>query len=89
MSQLDSDDYVAHNWMRQGACLGSDPALFFPNSQKEQLLIAETLCGQCAVKSVCLDYALENRIDHGVWGGTTEAERRKIIKARRSTLESA
>jgi WhiB family redox-sensing transcriptional regulator len=29
-----------------------------------------------------LEYALDNRIDHGVWGGTSERERRRILKAR-------
>jgi WhiB family redox-sensing transcriptional regulator len=34
------------------------------------------------VKDQCLNYALDNRIDHGVWGGTSERERRRILKAR-------
>jgi len=32
---------------------------------------------------MCLEYALENRIDHGVWGGCSERERRRILKRRR------
>jgi WhiB family redox-sensing transcriptional regulator len=34
---------------------------------------------------VCLEYALEHRIDHGVWGGTSERQRRRILKTRRTT----
>jgi WhiB family redox-sensing transcriptional regulator len=30
-----------------------------------------------------LEYALGNHIDHGVWGGTSERERRRIARARR------
>ena len=33
---------------------------------------------------MCLEYALVNRIDHGVWGGTSERERRRILKRRRA-----
>jgi WhiB family redox-sensing transcriptional regulator len=36
------------------------------------------------VKATCLEYALENHIDHGVWGGCSERERRRILKRRRS-----
>jgi WhiB family redox-sensing transcriptional regulator len=35
------------------------------------------------VKEPCLEYALEQRIDHGVWGGCSERERRRILKTRR------
>jgi WhiB family redox-sensing transcriptional regulator len=35
------------------------------------------------VAASCLEYALRNRIDHGVWGGASERERRRILRARR------
>jgi len=35
------------------------------------------------VKTECLEYALSYRIDHGVWGGASERERRRILRARR------
>jgi WhiB family redox-sensing transcriptional regulator len=35
------------------------------------------------VKDECLEHALVNRIDHGVWGGSSERERRRILKRRR------
>jgi WhiB family redox-sensing transcriptional regulator len=31
-----------------------------------------------------LTYAIENKIDHGVWGGESERARRRIARARRS-----
>ena len=31
----------------------------------------------------CLEHALEHRIDHGVWGGSSERERRRILRSRR------
>jgi WhiB family redox-sensing transcriptional regulator len=36
----------------------------------------------------CLEYALEFRIDHGVWGGASERERRRILRSRRVTSPS-
>ena len=41
------------------------------------------VCTTCEVRVECLEYALEHRIDHGVWGGASERERRRIMKARR------
>ena len=35
------------------------------------------------VKPECLEYALTYRIDHGVWGGASERERRRILRRRR------
>ena len=40
----------------------------------------------CPVTEPCLEYALEHRIDHGVWGGASERERRRILKRRRISL---
>jgi WhiB family redox-sensing transcriptional regulator len=44
---------------------------------------ARRICADCPVKAPCLEYALANRIDHGVWGGTSERERRRILRKRR------
>jgi WhiB family redox-sensing transcriptional regulator len=41
------------------------------------------------VKEQCLEYALVNRIDHGVWGGASERERRRILKRRRDAVAAA
>ena len=71
----------AESWQMFANCLGVDPDLFFPErgaSTKE----AKSVCQGCVVREDCLEYALANRIDHGVWGGTSERERRRIIKAR-------
>jgi WhiB family redox-sensing transcriptional regulator len=40
------------------------------------------------VKAACLEYALVHRIDHGVWGGTSERERRRILKRRRQVAQA-
>jgi WhiB family redox-sensing transcriptional regulator len=44
---------------------------------------ARKICAACPVQEACLEYALVQRIDHGVWGGCSERERRRILKRRR------
>ena len=73
--------------MAEGNCNNHPPAVFFP-SDGVGVEIAKKFCATCPAKDPCLDYALESRIDHGVWGGTSERQRRRILKARRSLLET-
>ena len=47
---------------------------------------ARKICATCPVTDTCLEYALEHRIEHGVWGGCSERERRRILKRRRLSL---
>jgi WhiB family redox-sensing transcriptional regulator len=70
------------DWMAQGKCADISPSVFFP-SDGVGVEAAKKICADCPVKSPCLEYALENRIDHGVWGGTSERERRRILRQRR------
>jgi WhiB family redox-sensing transcriptional regulator len=69
-------------WMARGKCADLPPATFFP-SDGVGVDAARRICADCPVKSLCLEYALANRIDHGVWGGTSERERRRILRQRR------
>ena len=69
-------------WMRRGNCRDEPAAMFFP-SDGAGVEAARQLCATCPVKEPCLEYALRNRIDHGVWGGTSERERRRILRQRR------
>jgi len=70
------------DWMAEGKCREMDPALFFP-SDGIGVQVAQRICAECPVKTPCLEYALVNRVDHGVWGGTSERERRRILRRRR------
>jgi WhiB family redox-sensing transcriptional regulator len=69
-------------WMEHGLCRQVPPATFFPNDGVG-VDHARRICAACPVQSPCLEYALAERIDHGVWGGTSERERRRILKQRR------
>jgi WhiB family redox-sensing transcriptional regulator len=69
-------------WMTAGKCNDMPPSVFFPNDGVG-VEIARRICADCPVKAPCLEYALLNRIDHGVWGGSSERERRRIARRRR------
>ncbi len=73
-------------WMAQGKCKDMHPSTFFP-SDGVGVEIARRICIDCPVRSQCLEYALIYRIDHGVWGGTSERERRRILRRRRLTAD--
>jgi len=69
-------------WMPQGRCREIPPGTFFP-SDGVGVEVARRICAECPVKAPCLEYALVHRIDHGVWGGASERERRRILRQRR------
>jgi hypothetical protein len=51
--------------------------VFFPE-RGESAEPARQVCAACPVRQPCLDYAITNRITHGIWGGLTERERRAL-----------
>ena len=71
-----------NSWMAAGLCRDLPPATFFP-SDGVGVDRARRICAQCSVQTTCLEYALSHRIDHGVWGGTSERERRRILRRRK------
>lgn len=71
-----------HEWMLTARCRQLPPGTFFP-SDGIGVEVAQRECRQCPVQMECLEYALEHRIDHGVWGGASERERRRILRGRR------
>lgn len=75
-------------WMANGECAERPPETFFP-SDGVGVDIARRICNTCVEQERCLEYALANRIDHGVWGGASERERRRILRRRRLERESA
>jgi hypothetical protein len=57
----------------------SEPDLFFPLDAgiSKELKRAKEMCGWCPVREQCLAYALTHAVN-GIWGGTTERERRHM-----------
>lgn len=73
------------DWMLDGVCAQTDPEAFFPEkggSTRE----AKAMCARCDVADLCLEYALDNDERHGIWGGLSERERRRVKAARRAGL---
>jgi WhiB family redox-sensing transcriptional regulator len=66
-------------WQERAACYGLDPEIFFPTTEEEASL-ALSYCAICAVREVCLAWALKNGERYGVWGGTTEQQRRRLLR---------
>lgn len=65
-------------WKQQGKCKDYDQRIFF-SEQHQIIQEAIQVCSGCKVKKECLDYAIANH-EHGVWGGTTERQRRLMIR---------
>lgn len=59
------------------ACRDLPPDWFHPD-RGESLVEARTVCATCAVRPDCLLWAVTNNERFGVWGGTSERERRRI-----------
>lgn len=75
---------MGQNWRAVGLCRGSDTLVFYPPSEDDDLAVeAKMICGMCAVRQPCLEFALTTREKHGVWGGLTERERRRVLRQRR------
>lgn len=70
------------DWRAEAACRGAGPALWFPEPP-HNAPDAKAVCRKCPVRAECLDYALSCGPMPGVWGGTSERERRGLRRARR------
>ena len=75
-------------WMARGSCRDEPPSTFFP-SDGVGVDEARKICAGCPVATACLEFALRNRIEHGVWGGASERERRRILRTRRLAAAAA
>jgi WhiB family redox-sensing transcriptional regulator len=69
-------------WQAQAACRGFDVNLFFPDGEaretRAQVADAKAVCAGCRVRRPCLEFALAYPEEKGIWGGTTEQERRVL-----------
>ena len=71
--------FLVPEWQAHAACAGSDPKIFFPVAGHANLAKkAKRICAGCSVSDECHDYAQDLMMKYGVWGGTTEKERRQI-----------
>jgi WhiB family transcriptional regulator, redox-sensing transcriptional regulator len=75
------------DWWQLAACREADPELFFPVTARGpgagEIARAKAVCATCQVRRQCLQYALATHQVDGVWGGTTEDERRLHVRRER------
>lgn len=73
-------------WVVDAACRGTDPDIFFPEAGKDFLKKfdkAQQICSICPVQADCLEYALDNNLHEGIWGGLSGNQRIAIKRRRR------
>ena len=65
------------HWMAEGNCREAPPDTMFPKDGAG-VVAALKVCNHCPSLQPCLEYALSNRIDYGVWGGASVRSRRRM-----------
>ena len=68
---------TGEEWRESALCRQVSPELFFPE-KGESSQDAKRICGMCAVRQECLDYAMRAGEKFGVFGGVSERGRRKL-----------
>jgi WhiB family redox-sensing transcriptional regulator len=74
-----------NDWTEQAACRGANPAIWFPEQgEANNAAYAKKVChNECPVRLECLDSAITNTEQHGIWGGLSVRER-YTLQARRT-----
>jgi WhiB family redox-sensing transcriptional regulator len=69
------------DWRHAAACRDEDPELFFSTLDAD-IADAKAICARCHVRSECGQYADDNARDHGIYGGRTADERKRLRRRR-------
>jgi WhiB family redox-sensing transcriptional regulator len=73
------------------ACRDVDTNIFFPvddhRMQQQQIDDAKAICRECPARMECLEFAIATNQKFGIWGGTTDKERRRIKRQRRAVRD--
>ena len=75
--------------LTRGLCREIGVEFFFPEEEGSGTDIykfSRMICGNCVVKNECLEWAVRHEA-HGMWGGTTPMERRKIRRQRNIIIQ--
>ena len=75
------------DWMGEGLCRTTPHIDFFPTTGAG-VAAARKVCAKCPVRPECLEYALQEGVTHGVWGGSSDRERQRQ-RALRAAAEKA
>jgi len=84
---------LRRHWRDDAACRHHGNDAWFPFdateearrpsvSERSRYSEAKAVCLACPVRSDCLNYALDNHIAHGMWGGITPRARQQMTRSR-------
>ncbi len=83
----ETDLFEKKNWYDLAACKNLPTDIFFPIGRTgpalRQIQRAKAICQECPVARECLNYAIRTNQESGVWGCTSEEERRHIRRSPR------
>jgi WhiB family redox-sensing transcriptional regulator len=65
-------------WQFQGHCKPEDDKIFF-SELPSKVTKAKAICSTCPVQKQCLDFAISNNIEEGIFGGFTFDERKSLV----------
>jgi WhiB family redox-sensing transcriptional regulator len=75
-------------WRDWASCLETDPELWHPEKGRcDQVTAAKAICAGCPVRTECLEYALDQHEMHGIYGGLTAHERRRLRPTRPTPVD--
>lgn len=83
MSEASLATGMSEGWRESAICKDLETDMFFPIGNGDrytmQVEAAKAVCRQCVVQTACLDFALQTKEDHGIYGGATPEERRRMV----------
>ena len=70
-------------WMTGSPCDGQTELFFADSKSTKHVEQARAICHTCPHRIRCLEYAIDNAEQFGVWGGMSVRERRAVGARRR------
>ena len=68
------------DWRADAACAQTDPDMFMPG-KGGSMVGARMICAGCEVAAQCLQWALDNNVRQGIYGGLSERQRDRLRRA--------
>ena len=74
---VDSDSFFSADSVAVGGASRASAIAW--GEPRDALASAKALCAACPVVTACLEHALRTPEPHGIWGGTSPADRESIL----------
>ena len=76
------------DWVDHAACREHAKRLNWYPSSGEPTHVQKAICADCEVRVDCLAYAVDNREEHGIWGGISGRDIPKVGRQVLRVLEA-